>query len=89
MNEQQAYIFIAMAIAAAMGAGTAAFLIWFGYWMGRNSADKPLRSPYNPAKTPDDQDPIDDQESDLFNDAAFGRPGEREPGISTIRGGGR
>jgi len=79
MNEPL-YIFIGVAL----GALIAVCLIWFGYWMGRNSTDKPVRSIYNPAKAR--REPaIDEPQGDIFNDAAYGlAEGEREPGIPTI-----
>ena len=59
--------------------------IWFGYWMGRNSSDKPLRSEENPAKTPKNVMPIDEPEEDVFNDALKEpiNPGERLATIKT------
>lgn len=63
----------------------AAALIWFGYWMGRNSAEKPLRSLGNPPMRPKKIKPaIPEPHGDLFQDAAFGYPGEDGPGIPTI-----
>lgn len=38
-----AVLFLAGAVSLLAGA-------WTGYWFARNAQDKPLRSPYNPAK---------------------------------------
>ena len=63
-----------------------AVLIGFGYWMGRNSAEKPLRSVNNPPRLSKYTEAVLEPEGDLFNDAAFGPPGENEPGIPTMAG---
>lgn len=64
----------------------AAALVAFGYWMGRNSTERPFRSLNNPAAAKD-RPPIDEPEGDLFNDAAWGSPGTDEnQRIPTIGG---
>ena len=64
-----------------------ALLIGFGYWMGRNSAEKPLRSVNNPSTWKiQNVSPTPEPEGDLFNEAAFGSPNETTPGIPTMGG---
>lgn len=71
-------------VATVLGMGIAMLLIWFGYWMGRNSQDLPVRSSQNPRRvlklrpTPPKPEP----EGDIFNDAAFGFP--EKDGIPTM-----
>ena len=52
----------------------AVVLVAFGYWMGRNSMERPFRSLHNPARAKPTA-PIDEPAGDLFNDAAWGTPG--------------
>ena len=59
-------------------------LIGFGYWMGRNSAERPFRSQANPGPMPKDRPPIDDPAGDLFNEAAYGYGDEDAKAIPTI-----
>ena len=75
-------------IGIALGALVAVGLIWFGYWMGRNSSDKPVRSHHNPSKTQSYEymAPIDEPEGDLFNDAAYGTEGNTRGISSTMIG---
>ena len=78
---------IVVLIALGLATISAVGLIWFGYWMGRNSRELPVRSEKNLAKRRmGTKAPIDDSVGDLFNDAAFGFPDEKEPGIPTIGG---
>jgi len=62
----------------------AAGMIWLGYWMGRNSTDRPVRSLENPKKTNQNQAAIDEPTYDLFQEAAYGPPGSNEPDKPTI-----
>ena len=57
--------------------------IALGYWMGRNSTDRPVRSPNNPGKK-GRKAPIPEPAGDIFNTAAFGEPGEGDPDVSTL-----
>jgi hypothetical protein len=77
---------IIVMVALGLATISAVGLIWFGYWMGRNSRELPVRSDMNPAKKRmGTKAPIDDDVGDLFQDAAFGYP-EEGPGIPTIGG---
>jgi hypothetical protein len=77
----------ALVVVAAMLAGAilAALLMATGYWAGRNSAERPFRSPENvkPGLPPElNRKPIPDPETgDVFNDAAFG---EDKGPVSTL-----
>jgi len=48
--------------------------IWTGYWMGRNSQDKPVRSQLNPPKRPLRRKPIDEPEGDPYVEAMTAPP---------------
>ena len=75
-------------VLAALGLATisAVGLIWFGYWMGRNSRELPVRSVQNPRYHSTlkfkGRPPIPEPDEDLFNDAAYGAP--EKDGIPTI-----
>lgn len=61
-------------------------LIGLGYWMGRNSAEKPFRSMANPGPAPRDRAPVDEPPGDLFNDAAYGFGDEGVKAVPTMGG---
>lgn len=51
-----------------LGAGIAVGCVAFGYWLGRNSIDRPYRSDYNPGKM--DLEPLEDTiPADVFDTA--------------------
>lgn len=63
-------IWVALSILGSMVLGVlqAAGLVFIGYWMGRNSIDRPLRSEYNPGTTK--RIPAEDEVAgDVFTDA--------------------
>lgn len=76
---------IVVVVALVVGAVMAAGLMAAGYWAGRNSAERPFRSPENakPGLPPElNRKPIPDPETgDVFNDAAFG---EDKGPVSTL-----
>jgi hypothetical protein len=83
-----AIVFISVILA--MGAAVA--LVVIGYWMGRNTTERPFRSQMNPKKALRlrTNAPKPEPDGDLFQDAAYGVPTydpskRSEPGISTIK----
>jgi len=87
MNEPN-YVFIGAGLGLfVLGALVCMAMVAFGYWMGRNSAEQPIRSIHNPKKTDVTEyvAPIDEPEGDLFNDAAHGDENHTR-GISTMTG---
>lgn len=70
-----------MVVSMLVFAGVAAALVWMGYWMGRNSADVPIRNDNNleAEKKPDKS--LDT--GDVFMDSMARDDDERTPTILT------
>lgn len=68
-------------ISAVISMAMAVCCVWIGYWMGRNSADKPVRSDFNPPVQSDDFE--DEVSGDVFVEAMRDNR-EPEQRISTL-----
>ena len=68
-------------ISAVISMAMAVCCVWIGYWMGRNSADKPMRSDFNPPAIDDSFS--DEVTGDVFADA-MRYDKEPEQRISTL-----
>ena len=77
---------IVVGVAFVFAMGTAVALVVIGYWMGRNTTERPFRSVQNPRYHSTlkfkGRPPIPEPDEDLFNDAAYGAP--EKDGIPTI-----
>ena len=69
-------------ISAVLGILVSVGCLALGYWMGRNSIDRPMRSVYNPGKM-DQGSALDDSAGDPFAEAMMDRSVDDDR-ISTI-----
>ena len=81
--KEMAIVFISVILAMLAAAG----LIVVGYWMGRNTTERPFRSDRNLKRRLGRKPAEPDPEGDLFQEAVYGGydPSKKEPGIPTIK----